>query len=681
MVTPGVGCCLAPAGLQQVLSLAFLFLVDDLLVAGASVKTRSHKHVSVSRPRFAKHYPPQDLLDCTGANFSSVWQEFLPQVSQNVRAGFPKDDHLLFQAVQLLDESRDQFRAQIFTMQHVLRREAPVRKLGGFCYVGFAVASFIIFRHTLHPTYLGLIEKSLHWSEWPLDFTESSAWPTLWRHASLHLEEYERRGDVSWSAELADWGDDERLLPRPVLSDVVMQLDAWLQIVDSIKFPWAQVQEPDFSGTAAALTLSRRLNHKRRVNVLVWGHHVGSSMEPFTMLREALRIGLSVHVEATFCGQRHPSTEMMCKEFGYCEKHEGIEAWSKRYEHQVHGEYWWMPDHWDHVQQELADNVRFSGLAARVEAVVCGGPAWLCVMLRSVWAVPMMLYFAWPIASLVPAKFKTRIFAQVRAIGEAGDPPIAFVAANWVLAAQFAVQTRLRVPVRRPHGLYTNQTYSPLSADDGTPRVMFTRTGQWSRGSGVALQETAWSFLEQARQNGRPYPFELVFLSIKVRGVDTTQMSLSYSDLSNFHACIFWPWDIMMLMFNELYTMTMPMLLPERRWMHHLMVHALRHTTMNWYHLRPQLNGRLPDVTDVEFPLPLPWFSEGAGLMQAAFWYELSDFAQFPHLTYFTSLPDMLDRTAALDVASVQMGMRIFNELTLQSSLTFYRRAVAELLR
>eukprot|EP00927_Polykrikos_kofoidii_P041965 TRINITY_DN3583_c0_g1_i9.p1 TRINITY_DN3583_c0_g1~~TRINITY_DN3583_c0_g1_i9.p1 ORF type:complete len:420 (-),score=36.54 TRINITY_DN3583_c0_g1_i9:110-1324(-) len=399
------------------------------------------------------------------------------------------------------------------------------------------------------------------------------------------------------------------------------------------------------------------------------------------MLREALRIGSSVHVEATFCGQRHPSLTMMCEEFGFCEKHDAIDKWSKRYEHQVQGEYWWMTDHWDQSLQELADSVRLSGFPARVEAVVCGGPAWLCVMLRTVWAVPMMLYFAWSITPFVPEHSKTLIFAQLRALGEARNPPTVFVAANWVLAAQFALQIRLRVPVRRPHGLYANQTYAPVLADNGKRRVMFTRIGQWSRDSGVALIFLAWSFLEQARKEGRPYPFEIFFLSIRLKGVDTSGMKLKYSDLANFHACIFWPWDLMMLMFNELYTMTMPMLLPERRWMHHVIVHTLRYTTMNWYHFWRQLDGRLPDVADVDFPLPLPWFTEGGGLRQAAYWYELSDFIQFPHLTYFTSLPDMLDRTATLDVTSIRAGMRIFNAVTVQSSLTFYRRAVAELFR
>merc|ERR1719221_2181933 len=92
----------------------------------------------------------------------------------------------------------------------------------------------------------------------------------------------------------------------------------------------------------------------------------------------------------------------------------------------------------------------------------------------------------------------------------------------------------------------------------------------------------------------------------------------------------------MMLLFDELYTMTVPLLVPESRWMNQLMIHALVHTDVNWWHLRAaSVGGALPHVSEIEFPLPfLPWIGPGNGLMQAAYWYELTDFVQFPHVTY-----------------------------------------------
>jgi len=294
----------------------------------------------------------------------------------------------------------------------------------------------------------------------------------------------------------------------------------------------------------------------------------------------------------------------------------------------------------------------------------------------------MLLYFAWPITPLVPAGFKSQVLAHIRTLGQTVQPATIIVVANWILAAQFALQTRLYVPVQRPHGLYTNQTYAPILSAEGRNRVMITRVGQWARISGVALLELTWSFLEQeGKTTGRQFPLELVFLSIRVRGANTLK-SLTYAEFAQFYACVFWPWDVMMLLFNEIYTMTVPLLIPERRWMHQLMLHALRHTKVNWWHIRGEsVKGALPHVYREDFPLPeMPWLDGQDGLQQAAFWYELTDFVQFPHITYFHSIPELLELLRTLDVSTIRNGMKAFNTMTLRDSLAFYRVVASELL-
>jgi len=400
------------------------------------------------------------------------------------------------------------------------------------------------------------------------------------------------------------------------------------------------------------------------------------------MLREALRVGVGgVQVEASFCGQRHPRPGLACQEFGYCDENLELEEWFRIFESRWLGEYDWMERRWDDALAKLAAIIRSSDFASLTDLVVCGGPAWFCAMLRSVWPVPMLLYFAWPIVPLVPASVKAHVLAQVQLLAQSVVPPTVMVAANWVLAAQFALQIRVQIPVQRPHGLYVNETYNPVPTLAGRPRVMVTRVGQWARTSGVALLETVWLFMEERKRAGNPYPFELVWLSIRIRGTNTTA-PVRYADFAKFHACIFWPWDVMMLLFDELYTMTMPLLVPERRWMTHLMVHSLRHTDANWWHLRtPSVNGSLPCASSIEFPLPfLPWFGDDDGVRQAAYWYELGDFVQFPHVTYFSSLPDMLQQVQSLDVPAIRAGMGAFNAATYRGSLGFYRRAAAALL-
>merc|ERR1712176_116730 len=99
-----------------------------------------------------------------------------------------------------------------------------------------------------------------------------------------------------------------------------------------------------------------------------------------------------------------------------------------------------------------------------------------------------------------------------------------------------------------------------------------------------------------------------------------------------------------MMLFSELYTLTMPLLVPERSWMQDIIMHCLHQTEVNWWHLRADVvNGSLPSVDGKEFPLPYaPWISRTGSIAEAAYWYSLTEFELLPHVTYFSSLPDML---------------------------------------
>lgn len=387
-------------------------------------------------------------------------------------------------------------------------------------------------------------------------------------------------------------------------------------------------------------------------------------------------------IVAQFHGQRHPAPNAVCLEFGYCNENTALMDWFRRYESRWIGVYEWMMDKWSEAVSQLADVIRSDPFLADPDCVVCGGPGWFCAMMRSIQSKPMLLYFAWPIVPMIPGSLKPHVLATLQAMGRTVDPPTIFVAANWVLAAQFALQVQMAVPVLRPHGLYVNQTYAPLPAPNGLARVVFSRLGQWTVQAGPALLEVLWDLVTEEQRHGKTnFPFELVFLSIRVRGIDPI-LHLSYAELSQFHACVFWPWDVMMLLFTELYTLTMPLLVPERQWMRTIMLHSLQHTEVNWWHVRTEsVEGALPVASSKSFPLPhLPWIgSTDPGVEAAAYWYELTDFAQFPHVTYFESLPDLLIRIKTMDVAAVRRGMRAFNRVTLQTSLAFYGRAAARL--
>eukprot|EP00971_Amphidinium_carterae_P185952 3691402-Amphidinium_carterae.1 len=211
-------------------------------------------------------------------------------------------------------------------------------------------------------------------------------------------------------------------------------------------------------------------------------------MEPYTMMREALRrVAPDATVLAEFHGQRHPKPGIVCLEFGYCHANQGLNEWFLRYESRFVGTYDWMPEHWPTAVEELATVVRADDFMSSSDCVVCGGPGWFCAMMRAIEAKPMLLYFAWPLVPMVPEGMKSMLLWQMQAMARSSDPPTVIIAANWLLAGQFALQLHVTVPVLRPHGLYVNQTYAPVPGPRGVARVLVSRLGGWTHQSGVAL--------------------------------------------------------------------------------------------------------------------------------------------------------------------------------------------------
>ncbi|CAE7237493.1 EHMT1 [Symbiodinium sp. CCMP2592] len=197
--------------------------------------------------------------------------------------------------------------------------------------------------------------------------------------------------------------------------------------------------------------------------------------------------------------------------------------------------------------------------------------------------------------------------------------------ANQVLAA-----VRLAVPVQRVHGLYTNQSHSPVPAPGGRHRIMFSRLGVWSGQAGPALLELLWSFFGEEQQKGN-FPFEPVFLSVRVRAVPTIY-AVTYEEMSQFYACVFWPWDVMMMLFSELYTMLVPLFLPDRHWI-----------------------ARLPG-SEAAYWLSLTEFEQSEAQC-------LRDLPRYPSLGHFRSVPDLLAQLRQLDPEEAKRGMRAFNEV------------------
>lgn len=657
------------------------FLLQALTVVTLGQRVPIEQEQSTSYWTFDES-PVQDVLNCEGKHFGDDWSDFRRRTAEAASKGFPKDKALGAAAARLLEVWDGRLDHGSSMHARVLMGMQPASKLEGFCLYGYCVAHFILYRFDLQYQHLEIIAQAMGWDEWPLDFMESSEWPPLWRLVPLHLENGRRsKGLTSWSRQLSWWGDDARLFHRPTVSDFQLSLRSWIDAAHDGGSYLTWWHPPGDLGGDCARQLRRRLAEPHRgVWLAVIGHHVGSSMEPFYMARRALLVGGAARVEGRFYGQRHPKPQLICNEFGYCdEKNQDLEKWFMRYEYRWLGEYEWMTQQkWGQASAEFAEIVGADYYIRRADLLICGGPFWVCTMLRSARPAPMLLYFAWPAINLLPEAYKPHLLAQLQLFGQLASPPTVMIVANHILAAQFAYQAHIEVPVQRPHGLYTNASYAPVVAENGKHKVMVTRVGQWAQKAGIALLEVTLKLADDDPE----FPFYMLFLSVARKGYPDTTQAFTYAQFAEFYACVFWPWDVMMLLFNELYTMTVPLLVPESRWMYTLIHHSLTLTPYNWWHIRGNIvRGGLPSVSMHDYPLPYkPWITTNGTLSEAAYWYELTDFAQFPHITYFSSLPDMMSKLQALDVSNIRAGMKQFNKETLTESLAFYRRSAVKLL-
>jgi len=74
------------------------------------------------------------------------------------------------------------------------------------------------------------------------------------------------------------------------------------------------------------------------------------------------------------------------------------------------------------------------------------------------------------------------------------------------------------------------------------------------------------------------------------------------------------------------------------------------------------------------------WLRRGVRLDAMRYWYQFSDFARFPGLTYFENLPELLCLSESIDIGTISEKMRRYNERTLVRSATFWLHSLTKLL-
>eukprot|EP00913_Durusdinium_trenchii_P017645 g16584.t1 len=139
--------------------------------------------------------------------------------------------------------------------------------------------------------------------------------------------------------------------------------------------------------------------------------------------------------------------------------------------------------------------------------------------------------------------------------------------------------------------------------------------------------------------------------------------SLSYQALSQFRAVVGFPYDTSLMFFWEFYSMNMPMFVPFDLW----------HWGIFGQHTRPDLEqprifpepGILSKLLPEEDRLPYSPYFDGFGPLdveRSIFWSKYTDWAMFPHVQYFTSIPHLMTLLLEIDLQAISSAMKHFNE-------------------
>lgn len=233
------------------------------------------------------------------------------------------------------------------------------------------------------------------------------------------------------------------------------------------------------------------------------------------------------------------------------------------------------------------------------------------------------------------------------------------VANNPYLAEEVLFQTGLRVPTLRIHGLHTNATYTPLRPSE----VLVSRPGT----SGGLQECLLLRFLEA----NPSYPLRFAQFTDLLDPRTTREVyntSLSYASLAQYRAVVSFPYDTSLMFLWEFYSMNMPIFVPFQLW----------HWGIFGQHTRPDLEEPTVEIGNYTRPPHSPFFSGFLPLdvERSVYWAKFTDWAMFPHVQYFKSLPGLMVMLVQIDVQAVSAAMKRFNEESLVQTVAAWRYVV-----
>ena len=555
---------------------------------------------------------------------------------------------------------------------------SPQSSLDGFCIYGHLSASVLMCLNVdAHPRSADVASCLRGWTsgpftseEWgPLEFSSSSLWPVkvlevrlLWEHwhrCSLTSLPSALCEDVSPRALRLQLGliqEEEEMLPARVRAHAFHITNIWQ----------ARNTEMDIDA-----------GHDRQgpIKFVVIGSHLGSNMEPMTLLTVCLS-QLAVSTEATVYGTVYPMDPgFICELFGQCSSNAEITEVVGLLVKQMYAPAWEPHALSAKLHSALASDAAFR----EASLLVCAQPMPICSLLRPLTDLPMIIYQAFPLIGATPVTHRHMLLAHFQEM--LGQPQrTVFIAYSEFLAEQFRYQLGQRPLCIRPHSLYATQGASlHYQPDLEHPRVLVSRMAGWARAGARVLINLVEALADRHLRPGTR--LRLVFLGVERRETDTVaglSQPFSYNGLQRYRAAVYFPWDFGMLLFSELYSLGVPLAIPSRAWMGTLIKSLLEFSDFGWWQAR--------DSGAISLPGPgaevgtWPWLNANSTVEQVLELYDRSDFVLWPHVQFFQGLPELVLGLLRNDFDAISAGMQAWNLATLQHSLSIGTRAVAAML-
>lgn len=631
--------------------------VPDLLDCDAFPEWRAFRLATIEA--VASGFAQSAELQQQAASLERAWR---PRVCRDASGACRSTADLSFDFVRDLQyECRSSNNFDRYLVRHYFTNTGeelePLQEQSGFCLYGYLMALVVLAWHAL-PDSVGEFFKHIYTAQHLLghyhsfDYLESSSWPVT---SFLVLINLQAGGGFVPLLEPPDYGH-----PGQHGTAWYLQRLAWANTTEAAK------QNP---GAAPFLPLPfdplppnwrGRGGGARRPRLSVWQFciHTSTAGEAVTMISRFLSDSYEVEFRGNsiafqLCGNYEPSL---------CARGRNAEFLD------------WLADRFiakDTSYDALSQEFRKTLLPELLQADVwmCSIPAVWCRLLAEANAArgleekqrPIFAYLGLPILQYVVDEGRQEFLAAFAEL--VLDPRNIVVANNPYLSEEVAWQTGLRVPTLRIHGLHTNSTYLPLHADE----VLVSRPG-----TSGGWQEC---ILNQFMAANPGYPVRFVQFTDLLNPHTTQEVynnSLSYANLAQYRAVVSFPYDTSLMFFWEFYSMCVPIYVPFQLW--------------RWgifgQHTRPDLADVAAGIQEQaggDDRPPYPPFFDGFApldLEAALYWAKFTDWAMFPHVQYFKSIPELMVGVVQVDLQAVSAAMKRFNEASIVQTVATWRYVV-----